>query len=309
MARSVISQVEEFDPERVRPLPDQPRKRFSRIKELAESIAEIGQSMPGIVIRVESDPRFDVMLVDGERRLRACKMARVKFRAEVKEGLEDAETIFAASFAANFGKQDHDAIEIAHGLARMRASGKTIAEMARIAGMSTAWASQHLRLLELHPTVQAMMIPKDDEETSPLNSALAQILVPLPHPRQIVLAQKIVKTGMSGAAARRMILREHRAANVKAAQGPTRKLRTLASILGNAEDRIGVYVDMPGAEINKLIDAMSDDEKRLVVKVADELASSLQCISEAISSRQKKARAGQVLVRNGAGAGEARYLG
>jgi ParB-like chromosome segregation protein Spo0J len=57
-----------------------------------------------------------VQLIDGERRLRACTMAGVPFRAEVREGAAagaDVEELFATSFAANFGKQNHDAIEIA----------------------------------------------------------------------------------------------------------------------------------------------------------------------------------------------------
>jgi hypothetical protein len=41
----------EFDPKRVRPLPDQPRKRFRGINELAASIAEVGQIAPGLVAR------------------------------------------------------------------------------------------------------------------------------------------------------------------------------------------------------------------------------------------------------------------
>jgi ParB-like chromosome segregation protein Spo0J len=47
--------VEEFDPRRVRPLPGQPRKRFRGIRELAASIAEVGQLAPGIVTRVDGN--------------------------------------------------------------------------------------------------------------------------------------------------------------------------------------------------------------------------------------------------------------
>ncbi|HZY72959.1 MAG TPA: ParB/RepB/Spo0J family partition protein [Edaphobacter sp.] len=148
--------VEEFDPQRVRPLPSQPRKRFTGIRELAESIKEAGQITPGIVTPITDDPKYDVQLVDGERRLRACKMAQIPFRAEVREGA-DPEALFAASFAANFGKQDHDAIEIAEALARIQKSGKTIEQMARLAGKSTTWVSQHLSLLKLHPWVQEML--------------------------------------------------------------------------------------------------------------------------------------------------------
>ena len=117
------SEIQEFNPRRVRPLPDQPRKRFTGIKELAASITEGGQAVPGIVTLVGDSPDFDCQLVDGERRLRACVLAGVEFRAEVRAG-GSVEDIFVASFVANFGKQDHDCIEIAEGLSRMQRGGR-----------------------------------------------------------------------------------------------------------------------------------------------------------------------------------------
>ena len=76
--------VQSFDPFRVRPLPNQPRKRFRGIGELASSIAEVGQATPGVVTLVKDDPEFDAQLVDGARRLRACKNLGRPFRAEVR---------------------------------------------------------------------------------------------------------------------------------------------------------------------------------------------------------------------------------
>jgi ParB family chromosome partitioning protein len=158
--RKQISTTCEFDPTRVRPLPDQPRKRFYGIKELAASIAEVGQSTPGIVTLLEGDKDFDAQLIDGERRLRACKLLGKPFRAEVQKDTPDA---FAASFAANFGKQEHDCIEIAFALGRLRDEGRTVQQLAALAGKSTCWVSQHLAILKLHPDVQGMMLAKEDD--------------------------------------------------------------------------------------------------------------------------------------------------
>ncbi len=94
---------------------------------------------------------FRRQLVDGERRLRACKIAGEQFRAEVVEGETDSEEIFARSFAANFGKQDHDPIEIAEGLSRLSAAGKTHEQIARIAGRSGFLGQQIHQAAEADP--------------------------------------------------------------------------------------------------------------------------------------------------------------
>ena len=297
-----ICRVEEFDPFRVRPLPNQPRKRFRGIPELAASIKEVGQAMPGVVTLVTDDPNFDAQLIDGERRLRACKNLGRKFRAEVREPVSDAET-FVASFAANFGKQDHDAIEIAEGIERMRAEGKSFAQIAKIAGKSTAWVSQYHSFLKLHSDVQALMIPIADDgdfdETesvrpgkAPLAFQLAILLVPLPHPRQVALAKKIC-AGMSVAAARRLVLNERRDAgeserNLHGHGQNARRLLTIDNFVEDFSNKVGIYIDMPGAELARLIDAESATDRRRIMKLLDETAESLVGLSEAIKSRLPK---------------------
>ncbi len=295
------SNVQEFDPYRVRPLPGQPRKRFRGIPELTESIREVGQTTPGIVNLVEGDDEFDAQLVDGERRLRACKNLGVPFRAEVVEARSEAET-FVRSFSANFGKQDHDPLEIAEGLTRMREAGKTIQQLAKIAGKSTCWVSQYMSFLRLHPDVQQLMIPTaddgDEEEDgeqgrpgkSPLSFQMALLLVPLPHARQLALVKKIVKTGMSVKTARRVILRERRDAgeSERSLGGSGRNRRELATverIVRDAADSIGVYCDMPGPELAKLIDAEDATTRRALMQVMGDLAENLIGLSEAIEKR------------------------
>jgi ParB family chromosome partitioning protein len=285
------SVVRNFDPSRVRPLPDQPRKRFRRIQELADSIKEIGQSCPGIVTLVMDDPKFDAQLVDGERRLRACKLAGVEFRAEVREDAA-AEEIFVASFAANFGKQDHDVIEIAEGLARMQKAGKTLNQLARIAGRSIGWVQMHLNLHKLHPDVRAMMISEDESGEAPLTFCIAQLLVPIAQSRQVELARKIVKAEMSTAAARRYVLRERHEDGDDRAYAPTKSTKAsinrIDSILTDFSDRVGVFVDMPGAELNRLIDAADNQQKRQIIESIEDTADTLEAIADAIRSRLPK---------------------
>jgi ParB/RepB/Spo0J family partition protein len=291
--------VEEFDPKRVRPLPGQPRKRFRGIKELADSIFECGQQSPGIVTLVEGDPKFDAQLVDGERRLRACQMVNVPFRAEVRPAA-DAEATFIASFAANFGKQDHDVIEIAEGLDRIHRTGKTMVQMGRIAGRSMCWVVQHLNLLKLHPDVRAMMIPAgDDQDEQPrLTFAIAQLLVPVPHGQQVALAKLITRgDGLSISEARRVVLRARAERGDTSAylggDGPKRTLATIQSIVRELSSRIGVYLDMPGPDINRLIDAADAKTKQKLLDAMEEGASDLTALADAVRKRLPVTRVGE----------------
>lgn len=280
--------VEEFDPARVKPLPGQPRKRFKRIPELAASIRKCGQKTPGIVTLIENDASFDAQLVDGERRLRACKMAGKPFRAEVIDPASD-DDIFATSFAANFGKQEHDCIEIAHGLDRLRQGNRTIEDLADICGMSICWVSQHLSLLNLHPQVQAMMV-SDSDDPPRLTTSLAITLTSLPEAQQLEISRKITRDeGMSVAKARRMILAYKSASGNRTAythnRGRKRSIASVESVLQDMNDRIGIWLDMSSAERAQLIDAVPDSQKKFIAEALADSAGTLSQLSEMIADR------------------------
>lgn len=287
--RKSKDEIVEFDAARVRPLPDQPRKRFKGIKELAASIAEVGQMSPGLVTMIEGVGPFDAQLIDGERRLRACRQASLPFKAIVKKsGSED--DAFVASFAANFGKQDHDVIEISDGLARMQKSGKTVEQMARICGRSECWVYQHLNLQRLHPEVREMMVSENDDEPT-LTSQLAQLLIPLEPEEQLRQARKVTSgDGMRVAEARRMILKVRSKSEDSAYAGAGRKrsILTIESLLEMIGDKIGVYLDMPGSEFNQIVDRIDHFAKRDLIKSIDKTAEDLTSLAEAIEGRLPK---------------------
>jgi ParB/RepB/Spo0J family partition protein len=281
--------MQEFDPARVRPLPDQPRKRFRGIRELADSILEAGQLSPGIVTRVDGDPDFDAQLIDGERRLRACKLAGVPFRAEVRPDTAAEET-FVASFAANFGKQDHDCVEIAEGLARMQAAGKTYEQMARIAGRSVCWVSQHLSLLKLHPDVRALLVAEGEDDTPRLAYSVALTLAGLPHDRQLALTGKITGAeGMSLVAVQRLVVKERAAAGDKDAykqnNGSKRTISSIDAYLEHFSNRIGIFFDMPHDKRTEAIDAVDHRQKRLTAEALEEMADNLKGFAAEIRRR------------------------
>lgn len=171
--------VRPFDPKRVRPLPDQPRKRFTGIMKLGKSIQLIGQTTPGIVTLVTDDPNYDAQLIDGERRLRACVAINHPFEAVVKENAGSYFKQFLKSVAANFQRQDHNVIEIAHALKKAHDGengevGLTIKELAALCGKSTTWVTQHLSLLKLSDEVQQLLIGEEEDDDADADTEVVE---------------------------------------------------------------------------------------------------------------------------------------
>lgn len=93
----------------IAPLPDQPRKHFDedRLRALAESIKHRGQVQPGLVVEIENS-QWKYELRDGERRLRACKIANVDFRATVQTSKDKGRNeSLLTSAVANFNREGH----------------------------------------------------------------------------------------------------------------------------------------------------------------------------------------------------------
>jgi ParB/RepB/Spo0J family partition protein len=285
MARSESKcEIREFEPERVKPFPGQPRQRFRGIRELAESMRTVGQITPGKVTLIEDD-KFDARLIDGERRLRACVSAGIPFRAEVvSAGSEEAQ--FEISLAANFGKQDHDCVEIAHALGRLQLAGRTIKQMADICGgKSLAWVNQHLSLLKLHTDVQAMLIPEEEEDAARLAFSTALLLANHPQSLQVKWAKKIA--GQTMLEARRIVFQETGKAGVQAKKTnrpPKESFTSLNTCLTQTISRLGIFVDMPGADLRKAIEASDVKSRYAAIKAIDELTSSLSAIAATIES-------------------------
>ena len=302
------AQVRTFAPDRVKPLAGQPRKRFRGIAELAASIAEVGQATPGLVTILRGDPDHDAQLIDGERRLQACLRIGVGFRAEVTAGVGalaiPPTEVFARSFAANFGKQDHDAIEIAEALEKLR-DGRSIEKIAALAGKSPCWVSQHLSLLKLCPAVRELMYP-NEEGVPKLTFSIAQLLTPLPAETQLSLAKKIANKSMAGA--RRLVLLARRKAGAKETRrifvgktGAKRALAGLRSLAEKTNDRLGIYLDLPGHDLNQLIDGASLADRRILVAALREAADSLTALAEAVAQRNEAATPKvEVVVRHSA---------
>ncbi len=140
-------QVEMIPVEDILPNPQQPRKQFDRMKllELSQSIAENGILQPLIVTIREGRP----ILLSGERRLRAAKMAGLKTVPCVRTEAQGMRQALLAMIE-NLQREDMNCFETAEGIERLiHTYGLTQEEAALKLGYSQSAVANKLRLLKL----------------------------------------------------------------------------------------------------------------------------------------------------------------
>lgn len=194
---SQVGRIIEIWTKQINRFKQQPREYFDEeaLVALRESIRAIGQLTPIKVKRLKSG-RYE--LVDGERRLIACRELGIKIRAEVVEVRNRSEQKLLAG-VANFGREGHTTTEIAmyiqwamgdseverrvkadlleqndgelpKGKRRRKSPNKPtqtekIEWLARALSHSTAWIYQHMRILRLDEEVQKMIQRRAGETT------------------------------------------------------------------------------------------------------------------------------------------------
>lgn len=180
---------------RIRPNPEQPRKRFRRhtLLELGKSLKEDGQQTPIEVVHVVGDPEADYELIAGERRLRAAQMIGLEFLDAIvksRKEVPNRDVQHHRCFVADFHREGYSPLETAKALLREKEAGKTVEQLCRICGRSTAWVYQHLVLTELVPELRTLLdqsLPKSKQ----LSFSVARLLARLPKDKQGGVFQQV----------------------------------------------------------------------------------------------------------------------
>ncbi len=127
------------------------------IESLAKSIAAAGLIVP-IIVRAE---KGEIILVDGERRLRAVLLAKKKLGVPIKtipvefQGKNGNEgDAFIATVIANEHREDLSALDRAMGYKRLVDFGHETKEIADMLGRDPEHVTRTLRLLEAAPAVR-----------------------------------------------------------------------------------------------------------------------------------------------------------
>ena len=143
--------------ERVRPTPDQPRKRFdeAELDALAASIAEKGVIQP-LIVRPSRDGGDGYEIVAGERRWRAAQKAQLHELPVLIRTLDDQGAAEIA-LIENIQRADLNPVEEAAGYAQLiERHGHTQERLATALGRSRSAIANALRLLTLPEEVLAL---------------------------------------------------------------------------------------------------------------------------------------------------------
>ncbi len=201
--------------------PNQPRKNFDEqaLKELADSIAKHGVIMP-IVVNDNEDGTY--MIIAGERRFRACKLAGRNTIPVVIRKYSPRE-IKEISLIENLQREDLNPIEAATAMKQLMIDYKlTQDELAERIGKSRPAVANTLRLLNLCPEV--MMLVAEGK----LSAGHARTIVPLPAEDQVTFANDALR----GQYSVRELEKKVRAYNIppEILEERKKKKRALASI-------------------------------------------------------------------------------
>lgn len=144
---TAIGAVREIPVEEILPNPAQPRRVFDRLKllELSESIAQHGILQP-LTVSIQDGK---VILIAGERRLRAAKMAGLQSVPCVERQSDERERALLAMIE-NLQREDMNCFETAQGIQQLiHTYGLTQEEAAIKLGYSQSAVANKLRLLRL----------------------------------------------------------------------------------------------------------------------------------------------------------------
>lgn len=145
----------QLSPEQIRPNPDQPRRCFEegKLQSLSESIRQHGVLQPLTVRKSGSG----YVLIAGERRLRAAKLAGCKTVPCLLMEMEDRQSALMA-LVENLQREDLHYLEEAAAIAKLMADYQlSQEETAKKLGRSQSAVANKLRLLRLSPACTALL--------------------------------------------------------------------------------------------------------------------------------------------------------
>ena len=176
----------------------QPRKDMDpeKLKELSDSIAAQGIIQPIIVRKIDGD-KYEI--IAGERRWRAAQLAELRDVPVLVKDIDDR-AVMAIALIENIQREDLSALEESEALRRLQDEFElTHQQIATAVGKSRTTVTNLLRLLELPAEVKTML------GKNLLEMGHARALLGLDEARQIEIANKAVKQGLTVRAVERLV--------------------------------------------------------------------------------------------------------
>ena len=179
------ARIETIPLREIEPDPDQPRKTFDEetLSELSASIAEHGLLQP-IAVRHRAVGGY--LIVAGERRWRACRMAGLTEVPAIVKDVTDEQAMELA-LVENLQREDLDPVEEAAGIRElMTRCGLTQEQAAQKLGKSRSALANSLRLLNLPENVLELL------KSGFINIGHAKVILSLPTPELQEQAAQII---------------------------------------------------------------------------------------------------------------------
>jgi ParB family chromosome partitioning protein len=193
--------VEEILIDSITPNPFQPRKNFNEnaLQELSDSVKEHGLLQPIIVIEKENG----YLLIAGERRLRAHKLAKIATIKAIIANVDiDEIKLRELSLLENIQREDLNSIELANSYAELIEVHKiTHDELSGIVHKSRSQITNTMRLLTLSSYAQKQII------FGKISQGHAKVLVGLDEKRQKIVIDSIIGQKLSVRDAEKMVKR------------------------------------------------------------------------------------------------------
>lgn len=185
-----VDTITELSIKEIKANPYQPRKTFDEgaLLELSESIKEDGLLQPIVVIEDETD---GYLIVAGERRFRASKLAKLKtIRAIVLSA--DKYNMRKFALIENIQREELNAIELANAYSELLSYKKiTQEELATTIHKSRTHITNTIRLLQLSAQTQKALLEKK------ITAGHAKVLVGLDDKQQQLIVNSIVGQKLS----------------------------------------------------------------------------------------------------------------
>jgi ParB family chromosome partitioning protein len=176
--------------EKIRPNPEQPRKRFdeAELDSLVSSIRAKGVVQP-LIVRPDPDRADGYQIVAGERRWRAAQRAQLHELPIIVRPMSDAEMLEIA-ILENIQRTDLNPIEEATGFAQLiERFAHTQEQLGEALGKSRSYIANALRLLALPEEVIGLT------REGRLSAGHARAMITAPDP--VALARIVVARGLS----------------------------------------------------------------------------------------------------------------
>ena len=217
----------------------QPRTKMNpeSLAELAESIKVQGVMQPILVRPVEGD-QYEI--IAGERRFRASQLAGLAEVPVLVKNVPD-EAALAMALIENIQREDLNPLEEAQGVQRLiREFSFTHEQAAQAIGRSRSATSNLLRLLNLAPPVQEMLLGGQ------LDMGHARALLAVDSAQQVQLGHQIVLKGLSVREAEALVTRTQRdAADAGAGtRSAARRSRDVERLEEELADTLGAVVHL-----------------------------------------------------------------